>query len=189
MLGSSPRSSEPRERTGLFVEPTMHEDHKREQYFFDPPTRRWIAAVLDGYARPCCLCAPMIADELHRRRRSVRVLDVDPRFAYLPGFLQWDIHRPRALPERFDLIVCDPPFTNVSLARLFTALRVLCQDDFATPILLCHLASRAVDVCGALARFGLRPTGIEAGYVSVRPTEENRVLVYANCDLPAREEG
>lgn len=166
----------------------MHEDHKREQYFFDPPTRRRLADIAGAHARPCCLCAPMIADELHRRRRAVRVLDIDPRFSYLPGFVQWDVYRPRPLGESFDLIVCDPPFTKVSLSQLFTALRVLCQDDFATPILLCHLADRASDVCGALGRFGLRPTELEAGYVSVRPIEENRVLVYANFDLPAAAE-
>ncbi|MEZ4294888.1 MAG: hypothetical protein R3B70_07915 [Polyangiaceae bacterium] len=164
----------------------MHEDHKREQYFFDPPTRRWFADILERYAHPCCLCAPMIAEELHRRRKAVRVLDIDPRFSHLPGFQKWDLHRPEPLPERFDVIACDPPFTKVSLARLFTALRVLCQGDLTTPILLCHLASRSADVCGTLAPFGLRPTDIEAGYVSVRPIEENRVLVYSNFDLPTR---
>lgn len=167
----------------------MHEDHKREQYFFDPPTRRRLADIAEAHERPCCLCAPMIADELHLRRRPARVLDVDPRFAYLPGFVRWDIHRPVPLDERFDLIVCDPPFTRVSLAQLFAALRLLCHGDLATPILLCHLASRAADVCGALARFGMRPTEMEAGYVSVQPREENRVLVYANFELPARRDG
>ena len=162
----------------------MHENHQHEQYFFDPRTVDRFAGLLERYERPCCLCAPTIAAELDRRGRLARLLDVDDRFAALPGYLAWDMYRPRALDEVFDVVLCDPPFNRVSLAQLFAALRVVCRGDFATPIALCHLARRADDVCAALARFGLAPTAVEPGYVSVRPTEENRVLLYANFDLP-----
>jgi hypothetical protein len=162
---------------------TVHEDHQREQYFFDPPTVARLAALLSRYERPCCLCAPTLAEALQRRGRPARLLEVDERFARLPGFLRWDLYRPQPLAERFDVLFCDPPFRKVTLAQLFSALRVLCQGDFATPLLLCHLASRERDVRGALGRFGLAPTGIEPGYVSVRPVEEHRVMLYANFTL------
>lgn len=162
----------------------MHEDHQREQYFFDPPTIERLAGLLAPYQRPLCLCAPTVAEELLRRGRAPRLLEIDARFAHLPGFLRWDLYRPRPLDERFDVIFCDPPFRKVTLAQLFTALRVLCHGDFATPILLCHLADRELDVRGALARFALVPTGVEPGYVSVRPLPENRVMLYANVPLP-----
>ena len=167
----------------------MHEDHAREQYFFDPPTVARLAGLLLPFSRPLCLCAPTIAEALGRAGRPVRLLEVDERFAHLPGFLRWDLYRPQALDgdadSRPDVIFCDPPFRKVTLAQLFTALRVLCRDDFGAPILLCHLRSRAADVVGALARFGLQPTNVEPGYVTVKPTEENRVLLYANFALPA----
>lgn len=158
----------------------MHEDHRREQYWFDPPTVVRLADLLEGYRDPCCLCAPTVAEELHRRGRRVRLLDVDDRFAKLPGFRSWDVYRPEALEERFDAIFCDPPFHKVTLSQLFTALRVLCHGEFATPLYVCHRADRSVDVCGALARFGLAPTAFEPGYVSVKPVPENRVMLYSN---------
>lgn len=164
----------------------MHENHQREQYFFDPPTVVLLADLLADYERPCCLCAPTVAAELHRRGRRVRLLEGDERFASRPGFVAWDLYRPRPLEERFDVVFCDPPFTKVTLAQLFNALRVVCAGELETPVLLCHLASREADVCGALARFGLAPTGIEPGYISVRPTEENRVMLYANVPLSTK---
>ena len=40
----------------------MHEDHQREQYFFDPPTIVRLGALVSPYERPCCLCAPTVAE-------------------------------------------------------------------------------------------------------------------------------
>ena len=137
-----------------------------------------------GYTAPCCLCSPMIARELAARGKPARLLEIDTRFSDVPGFVPWDLYRPRSLPESFDAILCDPPFHKVRLSQLFTALRTLCHGHLGTPVYLCHLASRAADVCGALAAFGMRPTDIEVGYVSVKQIPENRVLLYTNVELP-----
>jgi len=161
----------------------VHEDHQKEQYFFAPHTVQKLADLLAGYRQSCCLCAPMIARELAVRGQGTRLLEIDTRFADVPGFLRWDLYRPQQLGERFDAILCDPPFHIVRLSQLFTALRVVCHGDLSTPIFLCHLERRAVDVCGALAPFGLVPTDIEVGYVSVKPTPENRVCIYTNVEI------
>src|SRR5689334_2564510 len=81
------------------------EHHHREQYFFDEKTLRELADFVGSFERPCCLCAPMLGRELHRRGRAVRVLDVDRRFADLSGFVEWDLYRPRHLDEEFDLVL------------------------------------------------------------------------------------
>ena len=39
----------------------MHEDHRREQFFFDPPTVVRLADLLAPYEAPCCRCAPTVA--------------------------------------------------------------------------------------------------------------------------------
>lgn len=161
----------------------MQENHQREQYFFAPPTVQRLTDLMMDARAPCCLCAPMIARELAARGRSARLLDIDERFSVTPGFRRWDLYRPEPVGETFDRILCDPPFTKVRLSQLFDALRVVCQGDFSTPILLCHLAQRAGDVTGALARFGLQPTDIEVQYVSIKPTAYNRVILYTNAAL------
>ncbi|MCB9685584.1 MAG: hypothetical protein H6735_11130 [Alphaproteobacteria bacterium] len=158
----------------------MHEDHQREQYFFDPPTVARLADLLEVYDRPCCLCAPTVARALADRGRAVTLLEVDERFASVPGFRRWDLYRPTPLAQTFDAILVDPPFWKVTLSQLFTALRVLARGDLTLPTWVCHLASREADVCGTLAPFGLGPTEIEPGYVSVRPIEANRVRLYSN---------
>lgn len=161
----------------------MHEDHQKEQYFFNPQTIQQLTDLLEPYASPCCLCSPMIARERAARGGGVRLLEVDTRFADVPGFRRWDLYRPQPLDERFDAILCDPPFHKVRLSQLFTALRVLCQGRYDVPIFLCHLERRSADVCGALALFGLRPTEIRPGYISVKPIPENRVVLYTNVEL------
>ena len=161
----------------------MHENHQRQQYFFSPPTVQVLAEIVASKAHPCCLCVPTVAEALQARGRTVRLLELDARFSALPGFVAWDLYQPRRLSETFDLILCDPPFQRVRLSQLFEALRVLCQGHLDTPIALCHLATRAEDIQGALGAFGLAPTELEIGYVSVRPIPENRVILYTNFPL------
>src|SRR5262245_31397680 len=113
----------------------MYELHENEQYFFDEPTLSHLAAFVSAFQSPCCLCAPLLGKALVDRGRAVRILDIDERFASIPGFSLFDIHRPKWLGERFDLIVCDPPFYNISLSRLFAAVRTLARNDYSQPLL------------------------------------------------------
>ena len=161
----------------------MEEQHHREQYFFDEETLRALADVVERFERPCCLCAPMLGRELHRRGRAVRVLDVDERFADLAGFRRWNLYRPEHLGETFDLIVCDPPFFNVSLSRLFNAVRLLCHYDFETKLMISYPVRRRNAIMGTFAPFGLRSTGCRPGYLTVQKCEKNDIEFYANWPL------
>jgi len=158
----------------------MYELHQHEQYFFDRPTLEHLTRFLAPYPRVAVLCAPMLGRALAGAGREVRVLDIDDRFADVPGYRHWNIHRPEYLAEDFDVIVCDPPFFNVSLSRLFRAIRVLAQQRFDQPLMISYLQRRGEAVMGAFSPFGLQATGYSPGYVTVRPTEKNAVAFFAN---------
>ncbi len=158
------------------------ERHEREQYFFDARTLDELAGFVAGFERPCLLCAPMVGRELHRRGRNVRVLDVDRRFADLPGFVEWDLYRPRHLDGPFDLVLCDPPFFNVSLSQLFTAVRLLCHFDLTGNVMISYPVRRRGALLGTFAPFNLAPTGYRPGYLTVQRCEKNDIEFYANFD-------
>ncbi len=88
----------------------MDELHQNEQYFFDQPTLDHLASFGQQFSNPCWLCAPLLGQTLVERGCQVTILDIDRRFASLPGFQHYDIFSPIWLEEEFDLIVCDPPF-------------------------------------------------------------------------------
>jgi hypothetical protein len=161
----------------------VEEQHAREQYFFDPETLKKLADFVARFERPCCLCAPMIGRELQRRRRSVRVLDVDERFIDLPGFVRWDLFRPTHLNEEFDLICCDPPFFNVSLSQLFKGIRLLCSFDLTRKVMISYPVRRRDAILSVFAPLGLRDSGWRPRYLTVQHCERNEVEFYANFDL------
>ena len=160
----------------------MQEDHGAEQYFFDEPTLARLGEFVlqHGGPSPVLLCAPMLGQHLWERRHQVTVLDIDTRFSGLPGFRRWDIHRPEPLLVKPSLILCDPPFFNVKLDRLYRALTTLAWEDVSVPLALMWLTRREAALLGTLSRFGLRPTGFRPGYVSVGP--DVGVQVYANLE-------
>jgi len=156
------------------------EDHESEQYFFDRATLDGLTELISAFERPCLLCAPMLGRHLHLQGRDVRVLDVDKRFADLPGFVEWDIYRPRHLDESFDLILADPPFFKVSLSKLFKAVRMLAGFDFSQKLAITYLARRASAIVGTFRPFGLKATGIRITYQSVTATGRNDIRLFTN---------
>ena len=163
----------------------MEEHREREQYFFDEPTVRRLADFLEGYDRPCCLCAPLVGRELARRGVAATVLDLDRRFADLEGFRFFDLQHPRWLDEEFGIILCDPPFFGVSLARQLRAVRGLAHHDFGRPLLFTYLRRRQAKVIDVFRPFGLRPTGFLPTYRSVRKLGKFEVELFGN--LPEEE--
>ena len=72
--------------------------------------------------------------------------DIDERFADVAGFQSWNLYRPQHLDRTFDLILCDPPFFNVSLSQLFDALRLLAHFDFSQRLLVAYLTRRSTAI-------------------------------------------
>lgn len=161
----------------------IEERHEREQYFFDDATIAAVANMLAPMGRVCVLCAPMVGAELERRGCDPVVLDVDERFSGLCGFRRWDIYRPTHLEERFDVMFADPPFFNVSLSQLFTAVRLLARFDISQRLAITYLSRRRDAILGTFAPFQLRPTGFRPTYRTVDTAERNEIELFANFEL------
>ena len=164
------------------------ERHENEQYFFDHKTVKHLAAFLVRYETSCVICAPMLGTELAGMGVGVRILDVDERFSTVRGFRRWDINRPDRLSERYGIIVCDPPFFNVSLSRLFTAIRILAHNDFSQPLLVSYLRRRTNAILGTFAPFSLEKTGFFPSYVTVQAVERNDIEFFGNLGFEAHEQ-
>lgn len=163
----------------------MQEIHRREQYFFDEPTLAHLAKFISGFERPVLLCTPMLGRYLNERGVFAQVLDVDHRFADLPGFRHWNIHNPEWLGYRPGLILCDPPFHTVKLDRLFRAVRVLAGFDVTVPLAVSWLKRRERALLGTFAPFGLGPTDYRPGYVTV--SEQTDIRFYGSQGIKLEE--
>jgi hypothetical protein len=160
----------------------MYELHENEQYFFAEPTLAHLAAFLARFTAPCCLCAPLLGRRLAEQGIAVTILDIDERFATVRGFRRYNLYTPEWLDQEFDIIVCDPPFFNVSLSQLFAAIRLLSHNRFDQPLLISYLQRRSTAILGAFAPFGLQPTGYLPRYQTVQPVERNQIEFFSNLD-------
>jgi Probable N6-adenine methyltransferase len=163
----------------------MYELRQNEQCFFDEETLQKLSDFLLRWKSVCCLCTPLLGKNLVERGANVRILDIDTRFDYVRGFKFYDIHRPEWLGEKFDLIVCDPPFFNISLSKLFAAIRLLSQNDFSQNLLISYLYRRSSVLLGTFSKFNLQPTGYFPTYQTVTEAQHNKIEFYSN--LPPNE--
>lgn len=158
----------------------MQEKPEIEQYFFDRPTLAHLARFASGFPDPCCLCTPSLGEELEKLGIQATTLDIDSRFAHLRGFRPYDISKPVAMPERFGIIVCDPPFLNVSLMELLHAVEVLSMGNYEQPLLVNYLSSRSRTICRVFAPFNLKPTGYRPGYMTIQNIGRNEMEFFGN---------
>ena len=165
----------------------MYEQHKNEQYFYDASTLDHLANFLEAYKSPCCLCAPMLGKHLSERGSPVTILDIDQRFARTKGFRTYDINKPEWLGTEFDLIICDPPFFNVSLSQLFSTIRVLALNNFQQKVLVSYLSRRTSAIVGTFSRFQIEPTGYFPKYQTVRDIDRNKIEMFGNLDSASME--
>ena len=158
----------------------MYELHEHEQYFFDEPTLSHLANFVSNWKSPCCLCTPSLGKKLVESGIDATILDVDKRFSDVQGFVYYDIYKPQWQTRTFDLIICDPPFFNVSLSQLFSAIRMLSHHNFEQPILVSYLTRRSSAIRGTFAPFQLRESGYFPGYQTVRKIEKNEIEFFGN---------
>lgn len=158
----------------------MDERHDCEQYFFDQSTIDRLADLAAGWESPCCICCPQLGRTLVERNVDVSILDIDERFAHLPGFRHFDLTRPDWLGLPFGLIICDPPFFCVSLSQLRAALRTLARNDFSQPMLVSYLTRRGSAFEQVFDSFGLKRTGFRPGYRTVVESPKNEIEFWGN---------
>jgi len=167
----------------------MQENHNQEQYFFEPGTLEHLGDFLLGRGRVCCLCAPMLGKWLAENGGAdVTILDIDERFADVPGFRKFDLNRLEYLDMRFDLIVCDPPFFNVGLRQLFAAVRAVGRFNYGQQMLVSYLERRREAFLHTFSPFGLEGTGYFPKYDTVQDTERNQIEFFGNLGPKAHAE-
>ena len=122
----------------------------------------------------------MLNRELRRRNVSAHVLDIDERFIDEAGFQRFDLYRPTFQPEKFGVIICDPPFWNVSLSQLLNAIRLLSHFNANQPLAICYPTRRAKNLLRTFAAFELKPSGFFPQYESVQNVARNEIEFFAN---------
>ena len=65
-----------------------------EQYVWTRATVEKLVLALQYYSDLCCMATPSLAQGMWEVGREERLLDIDNRFDYLPGFKYWDIRFP-----------------------------------------------------------------------------------------------
>ena len=161
----------------------MEEKHKNEQYFFDSKTLQELTDFVAGWSKICCICCPMLGKSLAESGSDVSILDIDERFSDLPGFQRYDILEPKWLDKKFDIIICDPPFYNVSLYQLNYALRMLSQHDYSQPLMVSYLKRREKAVFRSFSDFNLEPTGYFPRYETVNECSRNEIEFFSNVQI------
>ena len=92
----------------------------------------------------------------------------------------YDLSEPQRLNKKFGIIICDPPFLNVSLAVLLRAITLLSQDDYSQPLLINYLSTRAPVITSIFAPFRLQPTGYMPGYQTIQNIGRNKMEFFGN---------
>lgn len=163
------------------------ERHDLEQYFWTTTTVHNLPRALAFDPALCCLAAPSLAHAFYveQPRNEVRLLDIDTRFSYLPGFRFWDIRHPEPLGgEIFRVVVFDPPFFYIPMAELHRAVMEVCKGDTATKLLIGFLVREEASLLAAFKEFRLVKTKFVLEYATVKPNKWRNYALYSNVDLP-----
>lgn len=164
------------------------ERHDLEQYFWTTTTVHSLRRALACDPGLCCLATPSLAHAFHVEEptQEVRLLDIDRRFSYLPGFRFWDIRRPEPLgdSEPFRVVVFDPPFFYIPMPELHRAVLEVCKGDTKTNLLIGFLVREQATLLEVFKEFGLARTKFVLEYATVKPNKWRNYALYSNVDLP-----
>lgn len=155
-----------------------HPDGRREQFFFDDETCRWLYNRLGEASSILCLSCPRLAWEFHVRgdRREVILLDLDERFAGIPGFVRTDLTT-EAIPDgHWDAVVWDPPALRFPPDVLVNRLHELAaRSDL---LLLAYPQDLFAQVSGRMNQLGLQELSRRPGYRVGNRFNRNRMRFY-----------
>jgi len=171
-----------RPRKGVPTLGSIREDTRHEQFFFDDRTIERLLSLLAPARSPLLVCLPSIAVARAHAGLPQRLLDRDRRFMGLPRAQRFDLHHPDYIDGSHDILLCDPPFANVSLATLRRTLDLLVSTAMVPaphPALgLAYISSRQQALQQAFAPYDLQPVGPPLGYRSVAQRTQDRIRLY-----------
>ena len=166
--------------TDKFVTP----NYALSQYFFTSECVDFLIDNLDKFKNPCCVGTPRLAKGWLDRGRIVRLLDIDNRFSSLPGFICYDISKPKVLDEKFDVIIMDPTF-KFGDDVLLKAVNILSHNDYSQKLLLIHATSNTTSILKKFKEYNLRPTGYYPKYSNLRKEGKKIVMCFSNFKFPS----
>ena len=157
----------------------VEEDHRIEQWWWDDATVARLLHRMSAYDSPLLLGTPSLAVAAHAAKLPHTLLDLDERFAFLPSYRRFDLHRPEPPPgplAAHDAVFCDPPFSNLALDQLRVALDALgCS---AANLFIAYNARREAELLHALAPWQLAREH-PLGYRSVSRRTQRHLFLYA----------
>jgi Probable N6-adenine methyltransferase len=162
------------------------ENHTIEQFFWTNETvNKLLAACEYSFVKTTgCLMSPSLGHGMYEQGREEKVLDIDKRFSYLPGFIQYDITNPKTLDEDFKLLVLDPPFFLIPIEQIRDAVDVLTKKDYSTKIIIAFIIRGEERLRKAFINYQLYPTTLTPQYASIKPNKWKNFRLYSNIDLP-----
>jgi len=156
-----------------------------EQYFCSERTVYMLMSAIADMGNVGCLTTPALAQALHDEGYTdVALLDIDERFASLPGFQHFDLLKPIAHSQKFDVIVFDPPFFYIPLEQLKKAVLTLTHGRTNVPFLIAFLAREEAKLLNVFRDFGLCRTKFVLEYANVKESKWSNYALYSNVDLP-----
>ena len=159
------------------------ENHAFEQFYFDESCRALLLELLEGYERPLLLCCPSIAVAAEEAGKPYVLLDRDERFSFLSAYRPFvlDFSQSSSLDDAYDVILCDPPFANLDLDTLRTALDVMAPDaqSRAAPLYIAYNSRREEEL---LAAFGTLERKLPLTYCSVKPKTQQYLYLYGPAE-------
>ena len=158
-------------------------DYELSQYFFTKECVDYLIDSLDKFNNPCCVGTPRLAKGWFDRGRNVRLLDIDERFSFLPGFIYFDITKPKVLDEKFDIIIMDPTF-NWGDDVLLKTVNILSHNDNSQKLLLIHRLSNSTSILEKFKEYNLKPTGYYPEYSNIHWGWKNYVMCFSNFEFP-----
>lgn len=157
---------------------TPHPDGRREQYFFDDETCRWLFNRLGDSRDVLCLCCPRLAWEFHVRgdRRNVTLMDCDERFSSIPGFVPVDLSIESVPEGKWDAVVWDPPALRFAPETIITRLGELAVA--ADLLLLAYPQDLYTRISGKLSPLGMQELSRRPAYQVRNRFNRNRMRFY-----------
>ncbi len=157
----------------------LSEDHRHEQFFFDGPTVARLVALAGRYRNPLLACMPSLAVHLAAAGQRCTLLDRDRRFRTVAGFERFDLLSPHMVFGDHDVLFVDPPFANITLQQLGSAVDLLAAGQSTRPhIYVCHLLDRQDELCARFAADGMVRLGGHLGYRSVKDSTQARIHLF-----------
>lgn len=116
----------------------IEEKRDLEQYFFDKKTARklfdiFVRKELFENKKCCFLCCPILAEiaKKYELEENTALFDIDERFDRFKNYKKFDLvsEKMEKELEKFDIIICDPPFFGVEINQLGKIIASLLKND------------------------------------------------------------